>query len=151
MSNDIVAQLKGLKLHGMASTWPELLAQSRHTDFEPERFMKQLLMAETAERQVRLGARGEQDADQFEPRGRQVTSALPEIGVVGLGAMGSRIAVRLMEGGYSVTGYDPRSEAIDLVAAKGAHVAKSPRDVADIAEIVIARSLPLPIATLTAA
>ncbi|MBH9725326.1 ATP-binding protein, partial [Burkholderia contaminans] len=37
----------------MASTWPELLAQSRHTDFEPERFMKQLLMAETAERQVR--------------------------------------------------------------------------------------------------
>ncbi|WP_257785814.1 hypothetical protein [Burkholderia vietnamiensis] len=31
MSNDIAAQLKGLKLHGMASTWPELLAQSRHT------------------------------------------------------------------------------------------------------------------------
>lgn len=53
MSNDIIAQLKGLKLHGMASTWPELLAQARHTDFEPERFMKQLLMAETAERQVR--------------------------------------------------------------------------------------------------
>lgn len=22
MSNDIIAQLKGLKLHGMASTWP---------------------------------------------------------------------------------------------------------------------------------
>ncbi|ABO60038.1 MULTISPECIES: IS21-like element helper ATPase IstB [Burkholderia] len=53
MSNDIAAQLKGLKLHGMASTWPELLAQSRHTEFDPERFMKQLLMAETAERQVR--------------------------------------------------------------------------------------------------
>ncbi|MCA8270902.1 ATP-binding protein, partial [Burkholderia vietnamiensis] len=51
MSNDIAAQLKGLKLHGMASTWPELLAQSRHTEFDPERFMKQLLMAETAERQ----------------------------------------------------------------------------------------------------
>ncbi|HDR9064584.1 TPA: ATP-binding protein, partial [Burkholderia vietnamiensis] len=33
MSNDIAAQLKGLKLHGMASTWPELLAQSRHTEF----------------------------------------------------------------------------------------------------------------------
>lgn len=53
MSNDIAAQLKGLKLHGMASTWPELLTQSRHTEFDPERFMKQLLMAETAERQVR--------------------------------------------------------------------------------------------------
>ncbi|RQQ19049.1 transposase, partial [Burkholderia stagnalis] len=25
----MAAQLKGLKLHGMASTWPELLAQSR--------------------------------------------------------------------------------------------------------------------------
>lgn len=53
MSNDITAQLKGLKLHGMASSWPELLAQSRHTEFDPERFMKQLLMVETAERQVR--------------------------------------------------------------------------------------------------
>ena len=53
MSNDVTAQLKSLKLHGMASSWPELLAQSRHTEFEPERFMKQLLQAETAERQVR--------------------------------------------------------------------------------------------------
>jgi hypothetical protein len=53
MSNDVMAQLKSLKLHGMASSWPELLAQSRHTEFEPERFMKQLLQAETAERQVR--------------------------------------------------------------------------------------------------
>jgi DNA replication protein DnaC len=53
MSNDITAQLKSLKLHGMASNWPELLAQARHTEFEPERFMHQLLLAETAERQVR--------------------------------------------------------------------------------------------------
>jgi DNA replication protein DnaC len=53
VSNDVIAQLKTLKLHGMASTWPELLAQSRHTEFEPERFMHQLLLAETAERQVR--------------------------------------------------------------------------------------------------
>lgn len=53
MPNNIAAQLKGLKLHGTASTRPELLAQSRHTDFEPEHFMKQLLMAESAERQVR--------------------------------------------------------------------------------------------------
>jgi 3-hydroxyisobutyrate dehydrogenase-like beta-hydroxyacid dehydrogenase len=72
-----------------------------------------------------------------------VRSALPEIGVVGLGAMGSRIAVRLMEGGYSVTGYDPRPQAMDLVAAKGARAATSPRGVADVSEIVIA-SLPTP-------
>jgi 2-hydroxy-3-oxopropionate reductase len=72
-----------------------------------------------------------------------MTSTLPEIGVVGLGAMGSRVAVRLMEGGYSVTGYDPRPQAMDLVAAQGARVATSPRGVADASEIVIA-SLPTP-------
>jgi DNA replication protein DnaC len=53
MSNDIATQLKGLKLHGMANTWPELLAQTRHTEFDPERLMKQLLASETSERQVR--------------------------------------------------------------------------------------------------
>jgi 2-hydroxy-3-oxopropionate reductase len=76
-------------------------------------------------------------------------TALPEIGVVGLGAMGSRVAVRLMEAGYSVTGYDPRRRAMDPVAARGARVATSPRGVADVSEIVIA-SLPTPDAVLEA-
>ena len=53
MSNETVAQLKGLKLHGMASSWPELVAQARHTGFDPERFMGQLIAAERAERDVR--------------------------------------------------------------------------------------------------
>jgi DNA replication protein DnaC len=53
MSNDIIARLKALKLHGMASSWSELYAQSRHTQFDPERFMQQLLLAEGAEREVR--------------------------------------------------------------------------------------------------
>ncbi|CAJ0808480.1 IS21-like element helper ATPase IstB [Ralstonia holmesii] len=53
MSNEIVARLKALKLHGMASGWAELYAQSRHTEFDPERFMEQLLKAEGAEREVR--------------------------------------------------------------------------------------------------
>ncbi|MBU9597650.1 IS21-like element helper ATPase IstB [Burkholderia multivorans] len=53
MSNDIIARLKALKLHGMASSWSELYAQSRHTEFDPERFMQQLLLAEGAEREVR--------------------------------------------------------------------------------------------------
>ncbi len=44
MSNDIAARLKGLKRPAIVNTWPELLAQSRHTDFEPERFMKRLLI-----------------------------------------------------------------------------------------------------------
>ena len=29
MSNDIVAALKGLSLHGMASAWPEVLGTAR--------------------------------------------------------------------------------------------------------------------------
>jgi len=53
MSIETAAQLKALKLHGMAATWPELLAQARHTEFDPEDFMRQLLKAETAERAVR--------------------------------------------------------------------------------------------------
>ncbi|MBM2851136.1 MAG: ATP-binding protein [Anaerolineales bacterium] len=53
MSNETVAKLKALKLHGMASSWPELVAQARHAEFDPERFMEQLLAAERAEREVR--------------------------------------------------------------------------------------------------
>jgi DNA replication protein DnaC len=53
MSIETAAQLKALKLHGMAQTWPELLAQARHNEFDPEDFMRQLLKAETAERAVR--------------------------------------------------------------------------------------------------
>ncbi|RAS22857.1 IS21-like element helper ATPase IstB [Paraburkholderia bryophila] len=53
MSNETAAQLKALKLHGMAQTWPELLAQARHNEFDPEMFMQTLLKAEVAERTVR--------------------------------------------------------------------------------------------------
>ena len=53
MSVEIVADLKALKLNGMASCYPELLAKSRHSPFEPVGFMKQLIDAETAERTVR--------------------------------------------------------------------------------------------------
>ncbi|MFP3588720.1 IS21-like element helper ATPase IstB [Paraburkholderia sp. SIMBA_055] len=53
MSNETAAQLRVLKLHGMAQAWPELVAQARHDQFEPERFMQMLLKAETAERLVR--------------------------------------------------------------------------------------------------
>ncbi|HEX3804365.1 MAG TPA: NAD(P)-dependent oxidoreductase [Solirubrobacteraceae bacterium] len=72
-----------------------------------------------------------------------MSDSLPRIGVVGLGAMGSKIAVRLASAGYSVTGYDPNADAALLVAAKGCDVADSPRTVADVTEIVIT-SLPTP-------
>ena len=53
MSVDTVSRLKALKLHGMASSWPELIARARHAEFDPERFMADLLAAESAEREVR--------------------------------------------------------------------------------------------------
>jgi DNA replication protein DnaC len=56
MSIETITKLKALKLHGMAQSWPELLAQARHSEFDPERFMGQLLAAESAEREVRSTA-----------------------------------------------------------------------------------------------
>jgi DNA replication protein DnaC len=53
MSADIAARLKALKLHGMASSWPELVAHCRHAALEPEQLVQQLLQAEAADRQVR--------------------------------------------------------------------------------------------------
>ena len=53
MSVEIIAELKQLKLNGMASCYPELVAKSRHSEFAPDMFMRQLVDAETAERTVR--------------------------------------------------------------------------------------------------
>ena len=53
MSVEIIAQLKELKLNGMATCYPELLAKARHSEFVPDTFMRQLIEAETAERTVR--------------------------------------------------------------------------------------------------
>ena len=56
MSAQIIAQLKALSLHGMAASFPELAAQARHTEFNPEAFMQQLMAAESAQRVVRSTA-----------------------------------------------------------------------------------------------
>lgn len=56
MSAQIIAQLKALKLHGMAASFPEVCAQARHTEFNPESFMHQLILSESAERSVRSTA-----------------------------------------------------------------------------------------------
>jgi len=53
MSVELIHELKQLKLNGMATCYPELVAKSRHTEFEPDTFMRQLIEAETAERTVR--------------------------------------------------------------------------------------------------
>ena len=56
MSAQIIAQLKALSLHGMAASFPEVAAQARHTEFNPESFIAQLMAAESAQRMVRSTA-----------------------------------------------------------------------------------------------
>ena len=66
-----------------------------------------------------------------------------DIGFIGLGNMGAHMARRLLEAGHKVVVYDTRQEAIGNLAALGAIAARSPAEVADAAEIVMA-SLPTP-------
>ena len=66
-----------------------------------------------------------------------------DIGFIGLGNMGAHMARRLVEAGHKVFVYDIRQEAIGNAAALGAVAARSPKEVADAAETVMA-SLPTP-------
>ncbi len=66
-----------------------------------------------------------------------------DIGFIGLGNMGAHMARRLIEAGHRVVVYDTRQEAIGNLAAHGAIAARSPAEVADAAETVMA-SLPTP-------
>jgi 2-hydroxy-3-oxopropionate reductase len=65
------------------------------------------------------------------------------LGFVGLGAMGGRMAARLLDAGHQVTVHDARAEAAEALAQRGARSARSPRDVADAAPTVLV-SLPTP-------
>jgi len=73
-----------------------------------------------------------------------------DIGFIGLGKMGSHMARRLVEAGHRVIVYDVRQEAIGNLAALGAVAARSPAEVADAAETVMA-SLPTPDVVLAVA
>lgn len=63
------------------------------------------------------------------------------IGVVGLGIMGSAISANLLKAGFSVVGYDIQPECIKTLESVGGTGAASVREVAEAAEIVIS-SLP---------
>ena len=66
-----------------------------------------------------------------------------KIGYVGLGNMGGGMASHLVASGYDVTVYDLRVEAVQALVDKGATAAASPREVAELCEVVIS-SLPTP-------
>lgn len=65
------------------------------------------------------------------------------IGFIGLGSMGAPLASRLLETGHTLVVHDVRAEALQPFAARGVKVAKSVREVADTASIVLV-SLPTP-------
>jgi 3-hydroxyisobutyrate dehydrogenase-like beta-hydroxyacid dehydrogenase len=73
-----------------------------------------------------------------------------DIGFIGLGHMGFPMARRLIDAGYDVIAFDTRSDALDTLVALGARRASSPKEVADVAETVMA-SLPSPHAAVEVA
>ena len=57
------------------------------------------------------------------------------IGFVGLGAMGGRVAKRLLDAGYAVVGYNRTASKADWLVDAGLRLMDSPRDVAAAADI----------------
>jgi 6-phosphogluconate dehydrogenase len=54
-----------------------------------------------------------------------------ELGIVGLGRMGANMAVRLLQGGHRVVGYDPQPEAVQRHVSKGGVAARTLRAVVE--------------------
>jgi 3-hydroxyisobutyrate dehydrogenase len=70
-------------------------------------------------------------------QGRPVDAAKPQLGFLGMGAMGSRLASRLLKAGYPLMVYD-RTRAKTLPLAQlGARIADTPRELAAQVAIVV--------------
>jgi 3-hydroxyisobutyrate dehydrogenase-like beta-hydroxyacid dehydrogenase len=61
----------------------------------------------------------------------------PKVGLVGVGIMGSAIALNLMKAGFSVVGCDVDAGRMQALAAAGGIVAGCPREVAEQADVVL--------------
>ena len=66
-----------------------------------------------------------------------------ELGFIGLGQMGSRMAIRLLDAGHSLTVFDRDEAAMAKIVARGARRASSAAEVAAASETVL-MSLPTP-------
>jgi 3-hydroxyisobutyrate dehydrogenase-like beta-hydroxyacid dehydrogenase len=66
-----------------------------------------------------------------------------ELGVVGVGQMGGRMASRLLDAGHALTVLDSNEAAMAPLVARGARRARNPREVTDAADVVLV-SLPTP-------
>lgn len=61
---------------------------------------------------------------------------MTQIGFVGLGMMGSRIVKRLLDRGYSVSGYNRTPAKVQTLVNDGMQLCTSPREVAQAADII---------------
>jgi 3-hydroxyisobutyrate dehydrogenase-like beta-hydroxyacid dehydrogenase len=69
--------------------------------------------------------------------GRTTRDKRAEVGLVGLGVMGSAIGHRLLDTGYPLKVHDVRTEAMNAFAADGAGTAAAPQDLAHCAAVVL--------------
>ena len=72
-----------------------------------------------------------------------MTGAEKVVGFVGLGAMGARMAARLLDAGHPLCVHDALPDAVNALVEAGARGAATPREVADRAATVLV-SLPSP-------
>ena len=61
---------------------------------------------------------------------------MADLAFVGLGAMGSRLAKRLLDAGYTLTGYNRTAEKARALADSGMKLATTPREAAAAADVV---------------
>ncbi|HEX9313757.1 MAG TPA: NAD(P)-dependent oxidoreductase [Actinomycetota bacterium] len=62
---------------------------------------------------------------------------MAELGFVGLGTMGGRMAKRLIEAGHTVTGHNRTRSKADWLVAEGLRWADTPREVAEAADVTL--------------
>jgi len=60
-----------------------------------------------------------------------------KIGIIGIGILGNAVALHLLGSGYNVTVYNRTKEKTIEVEKKGAHVASSPKTMAEKVELII--------------
>jgi 3-hydroxyisobutyrate dehydrogenase-like beta-hydroxyacid dehydrogenase len=65
------------------------------------------------------------------------SSAMPGIGFIGIGAMGSRMARRLLAAGYPLTVYNRTPAKVQPLLAQGAQAAASPQALAASSDIIL--------------
>ena len=67
----------------------------------------------------------------------QHSAMTQQIGFIGLGRMGQRMAGRLTDAGFALTAFDVDPAKGESLSRKGARIAQSPRELAAQSEIVI--------------